>query len=1835
MKIYRFLLFSLVLTGVLLPSYDLANTQKFAKNGEIRSEELYPDPLHSSSWKQTTSLDSFPSSIHPLLSQGHLLAAKHHVLEPQEQLQLLLHPYQQLKISSPEKNLSEDDLQIACSIDSKIFAQHKEWLQKGNGSFIFNPTPEYRTRLCKITNISRGSNGQGKSLELVLALNEIESAIPPTPPSSRVDIGYRQVKIAGEQMKEASMGVLDGNKEHSVEIDGPQILALEQRLLYFDQDVARHIDYRVEIKLRDRDGKEGDREVFEFSSLPEQHQRTTMNDRTVIVGRLEKTTFDVPQGHFTLTITPTQPLLARLLRIEESPYLLETLNNASQDKSQALLYQRGYLSPRPFWNEPLNTVQSLNSSHLPADRLLQLSRRIGKDNQQQPGGLTAENALRQQVARRPGLRKIIGSRPELLAPNTYYRTLLPLNKPTEEPDVSAWFIPSQLSVPLAENLVIGEQHQAELLSMLSNSIFVALPGTEKDEAASSEETTLPPGMSYRIPPRSADSRLRLAFLLPENEHKLELLFDTGSRFLLQLSPKLEGDKAASSLTTGAAGLALLQRRFPHYDKKTLGGPFSLYQTPAPLRSVASIELVLPKNVQQIRIRQTDSSRHPVHMAIQYRDGGFSSLSEREFLAALDKMGGLPQLRQSFPQWLKREDTSPGEEQLSLENLTSLATRDIENDYSPLIRYLHSLAYTYTAGISHLPGDDVAGPKISQAEGRNYLAQAQNAERQEQWLVALEKYKHLFRSPSEDHLIAATLGRANCLEKLGESYLAELMLKGTYLFPRRKDDRALSKASFTRLRQIYRRDKREDKLLQLEAVEFVRKQHTDLIPSLAKLMFSEGLYRHALLLSLLHPDLAQTTEPLLYGALLCNWPKTYEKYSHRLLSAEGINYFSILAKLREKEIDNLPSLIAQAGDAGKILLASRQEAQEIFDALKAGQLKPEELKQRWLHWQETRPGPTVWKNRSDSIVDYQGGGLQLSEIRHLFGRLYRGTPKRPVSLRLRGPATFRFTVRPLHFQDNNSPLDDWLKLQVDGKKTLFPLNNNFVSRTVRFFGEPKQYPGQRFVFTREFGPGDHNVKLHGRNLPILIQVEEKLPALGSDILPPYSEAAFMTLYTNQSTEKLFSDEKSLLSCLTDECLELVTENGVVRECSAKIEHEFEDLLAFNPPLPQTGQQRPGVVQDPGEPQNTTPCLNDPTQDQDSCLAQLIFTSEPGGDVNRDWLLGRAKQLFLEDPENRQRSDLLKRDILQGSWESVELVSAPAGIRFVTYRGWQPASPFLRTRKALLPEVEPDEKILYDEGGLIYSLRNSVRTRLKVRLRLLEIPYLPIFPLKTRLKFSGDSSTRPTQEFFLDRNNSTVTTIFTLQPGEHQLRFSLQKRFINQFLAVQVTTDRATAGNNAQPALYTNADSERSYLIAKPGLPVTATIQAPAMLRIDSLKDDELHSSYRYIEGDGIKTIQLGGENDKETLYRLYRLRPRTKSDESTGLLRPPLVHNESLKEPPSVYIEIPPELPGSTEEDDYPNIGSIEIYAALNRRRNLDEDSGSDQLEKFLELGSTHRYYSEDIPAHFTGTGLWRIREEGGPVLGLKEGLSWYPRFTSATLRFEAQLFLQDPSASQFDQTSLFDSQYSFLLRASATQRRELGTNWYHIPGVSIFGRILSLEDKGDYPSDSVDRDIFTTYKKQHSNGVRIADTLYYRPWLDTIFLSGASINSNEFPQWLVPDNLRFRLGLKQLLGNLQLDLEYRRSFYFNDDNRTRSSQRDTLKFGLHHDIFYGNANRIELGAMIRQDLTENEQEYLLKLSLHLNDTPSYHHYRFSEIDFRNLKTYRRERGNADEEQSPP
>ena len=661
-------------------------------------------------------------------------------------------------------------------------------------------------------------------------------------------------------------------------------------------------------------------------------------------------------------------------------------------------------------------------------------------------------------------------------------------------------------------------------------------------------------------------------------------------------------------------------------------------------------------------------------------------------------------------------------------------------------------------------------------------------------------------------------------------------------------------------------------------------------------------------------------------------------------------------------------------------------------------------------------------------------------------------------------------------------------------------------------------------------------------------------------------------------------------------------------------------------------------------STTPSssVTNAEQAQKTLIRYLALVEEQPERIEK--LLNGAEQLAQRYPNDGVLQSLWQRLSRYSDWQPVNSIISSAGIDLISFTSWQPDSPFIRARRALLPPVADNEQIVFGDQRLVMLMVNENAVSLKAQARLEDIPFLPASP--TTMLYQVDDL--PPQQLALADKDDWKTIILAVPAGEHAVRFYQERAVGNQYIKLRFDESGSELA----------VTQERPYFISTAAQPLEFYSQGPSVLRIDELDQD--NSTYRYQQvPEGWHTLRLPPPKGKSrsllrVSQRVVNLHPKPINNRVVKRTLNPVAEPEVTPESPVISdkVELIDAYQLGKQED-----GTLSTGIEFIRRNNVQESDPTNAEEQFKQYRLNYRYFDELHDAYWNTQGLFRIREHGGPTIGLEESVYYNPDWLPFNMRASAKVFAQMPNVQNnhlgFGNLLLPGSfqvpndQPEALgqFNISISQAYNLNPKLRLIPSLSFFVRAMSLRSsKNSYEPNEIDQDIFTPYKANHPVGLSPSLTAEFRPWLDTVVSAKFSAqsnedlffnNSNNSEDHLIPypfyglfhaDHFSHEQRWQQLLGSVTLDAFWRITFFQPDADRKQATERFYTGLELNWQRWTLYQDRIEISAkygytaqIISDRVTSDSHLATLSFTWHFGEGRGLRDFAPGEVDFRDIR----------------
>jgi hypothetical protein len=1680
-----------------------------------------------------------------------------------------------------------------------------------------------------------------------------------------------------------------------VTVRGPARLSLAGRWRYAPNETDVLQNWQVSVMSRSLATGDEATELAQlhYSARAEHSQALWLDGQMAVLSNEKAAYFDVPPGEHELTLRSTGPFLARLLQQEQQQdYRFSQLNaNLEFNRVVAkpeLQHSPWRLSPQQLQqasqgdgDSALHAAQRVQQDNQHregstlAAALLQNAALKQRDDaslrSEANSFLTQHTYLRDLLPEQKHSRSEarfawylkshlteIGERPraKVFATQHQEQLLAGLNSarftPLEHGPAQSWHLPARSA---------------------ASRLHIAL---HADTGAANQNNQ--PGQGSQTDP--ANSRIMLQF-------------DQQAPFELKLGESTPAHLLASD--PALVALQMQHWRFGEYGGSTTDAAFSRTQMPGALLAASAIDIPLPAHVSSVKVWRTNAGSNPesnpgsnkdtpLWLALKLRMAQPYTLSETALLGTLARAQSQSLSIKDLAKAMEQK-TSP----TTLENRTAQAA--LHNQLQGLVRFIDSefnlLANSISAPTQENSPASAATPaaEAGYAQAASAAQAARELAKQVNWLPALEKWAEASHSKHPEIHEQAEQGKIQALQALGETFLAEQCLKQRLLYGSRPGVR---QQAAQQLSEIYRSNLDLKGELLVRSAAFMQAQDSANLRALAISLQENDKNDLALLAALLLPAKERPLPMMLRAALQNNWQQLFQTLQAELSSNaerefwQGQRYawqgqfeqaatsFRISAELSQKTANQSTPDTAAAEFAAH--LQRGQQLHQQIQAERASQanstlspplgpaLSPA-LSQAWADWQASHPGPQQWKEIPSQIIDFAGSHSLYQINQDSYATTYRAEPEKPVKLRFLGPLKLRLEARPLHPRNANTMIEGWLKVEATSGQQIWPvaINQNWPANGAKLIGNDDLLPGQSVLKDLEFGPGWHEIKVSGDGIPLLINARAAVPALPLPVLPLLTEDSLRgqtRLAVNAITPK-FWDCRDCVSVIVSD--NASTGIGSDAAASTRVMHWKKQLPNF----------APGFASMPSIARSSTPSASPaamssptPTQAADSSLSQalarivatqnwndfqnlppaqtpvqvqeqltaLLWRSEKNP-VRGQGLLATASDLQAKHPELAGNGGLMERLLRNSEWVPVATVQNSAGMRSRLINHYEPETPALRVRRALLGSTHKDEYLLSGGSRLVLSWFNTQPGRLNLALASRDVSAQPAAPLMAQVQLNNG----PIQNINLATHAGQVAHALNLGRGQQSVKVWIKNPLANQFLGVSMQ-DKNAGRNEVLDA------SERFYHVATHQEPIKLMIPGPVWLRLDHWVDGQTHSRYRLLDQAWNKFSLTPRAGEKEGLFRIFTRQampgrpvtpPRQIEVQPIPVAGPLIQVAAAGNHAPQVAAHAPGTPLIALAADNVANnaapknlaptsaplplggqeSGTWSAYGSLSQFKPQTAITGRDK-PLVLESGARYRYYDADQHNWYRAD-LFTRKQQGlsQPGLGAYAALTHDLGWRGIILGANAQVLAQHSNGS---------ANYQAAASAFIKQQRVISPVATHEPKLALFVRGKASSTDQDHLADGVETHNQSPSSVSAKVGFELSDQFTWRPKLDTQLSAQIKLVTGNN---LLPKSINTRIGWKALLGQtnagIRLDTQTLRTAA---DAAAVGGSKNQRQLVAHAstDIWLNQQHRLELGVSVRRDLVQHRTTAAIGVALNFGNGRGYRDFLPEEIIFRDLRQRR-------------
>ncbi len=582
--------------------------------------------------------------------------------------------------------------------------------------------------------------------------------------------------------------------------------------------------------------------------------------------------------------------------------------------------------------------------------------------------------------------------------------------------------------------------------------------------------------------------------------------------------------------------------------------------------------------------------------------------------------------------------------------------------------------------------------------------------------------------------------------------------------------------------------------------------------------------------------------------------------------------------------------------------------------------------------------------------------------------------------------------------------------------------------------------------------------------------------------------------------------------------------------------------------------------------------------------LTFLSETEPSAGQGYLQ-RAEWLANRGAHDRRMASARDRLRRLSRWQPVEIARRHAGVYLHEIDRFSPESELWRLRNLFLPPWREGQTLLNSGQQLDLAFEVPAATALRIDAQKLSLPGKPLEPIQLRVQHQDRTTTS-----LLHKPVPRIDSVLELAPGAH--RISVHADAPNDSGAVKVALSQLIDGEWHQ----ITRTVKRRYFMADNADSVELGVRGPAWLRVDQLAGMDTVSRYQYLApGQALEPLQ----HLKVSEQTSYRVLARRFEDDTADADSPARMTPNATAWPALGAAEA--EVHGLTwptpaaQQDDTAALKRQDAptYSLASAWHGDDEspEDGRFPVDDFLEtIGS--RRHRDPTGRHFDETNLVLRQRSAGDSVG-----ATYYRWRSLedaplTLRADARVFAQK-----------FDGRWEWSAQGRLAARHTLRANTrrHHTSEVNVFSRYVSTETG----TSAYDPDVYTSYRRDHLNGVEAKHTVYWRTHRDAEWYGGVNIRSNELAQ-ASTDYLRARWGGRVQAGRLQMGAEYQLSHYLTDADRNSKLTVPRLKM---RGRWYGKPTargRLEVASELRYDFDINRTSGMLRFTWHFDRDQALH-----------------------------
>lgn len=1642
-------------------------------------------------------------------------------LSSQEPVTVRLTKESYLRIHSPFQTLTPNDVAVLTSNGSGLFVPQTLLV---SGKDLILPPLHFGGGVIQLR-LTKGNKKDCQPVALFVSRYE-----PPAPMAPYRDLlstcaekGVLLSHTTGvpEESSLTFIHKLNPSQPTTVQIEGPVRLNLLTHFVYGPLDTSYPFMYRVNVFM---DGCPF--HTAEYIARPDDGKIYYEGLTPYLLSYANINPIEIPKGVHKLVLESNAKLFFQLQGLENNGYVFPCLNGPC-------------LENRPI--PPNKTALELSAQDVKAlvsftDRskfspshLEQIAIKLGKDNFWKTNGAQSIFLLEELSQKRPDALDLKVARDKTDGLFTFYRDLLPTQNLKQISQEFAWTVDWKLRDPRDEGkptFVLNSQKDS-LLEYLVSGFFLPISHSSQD------------ALMYTLPKRTSPSYLRLLVNQSglKKSRSLWVQYDRQPAFQMIISCQPELSFEAYKPTPGLTGLSLLND-----PQNTLGGLFNVRHIPAPLLPVGSAEIPLPADVKEVRVWNASQNEQPLELALQYQTSSPYRLTQPMMLEELCRVQnpeGLFFTALKFVLINTEKKSSAVDfntfwsysEDCSSKSKQSVA--ELYNHWLKLLRLLTFRHQKFIEGYANVEPIFIS-PLAQKSQASSDLKVAEVFAAKGQDWEAFHAWSHLLHSSNVSVWRKAHLGRIIALQNLGETYLSTRYLKSIFL---KTKDKELRDEVFNILIKLYKDEKDFFSLTALVTEHFLKTNERKDLTFLSQVLLEDK--EEALAIDMAHIVDSKANKfenTVIFAALKNNRARNGERLGEKTETVEDSFFWNAQLDQINGNYEGALEKFNKAGPKGELWRDHLVEGLTLRQRLFACNIGTRMAAiEDWIVWTRNHPGPRTWQPANYLVNRFYQATTLYSDTVDGYSASYLARPKKPIQLKLIGPAHLQFQVRVIFNKDTPIPYQGWVEIKDNGQSVHLPIVYTYPSEGLEIIGY-KGRPSISEPYEISVGPGEHLIEILPQDADIIVEPFIKTPLVSLAVLPPVTHRS-LALILEGGMPKQTEDEELEVNVLQDKDLLSV----------------FKTVSA-NPYLFQTNPQTknpeflPAILRGLSKSQEIKPYPLAPQEQEILAMAKLLWDYEK---KPSEKLLSDAQQFWRSRRQYPNLSRLWVRFTQLSLWTPIETPQRSAGIRSLPKtEHWEPDAPELALRKDLIEE-DPEDYVLTESGALVFQFYNEYPTHVKINSVLANLATDDLGTVSWAYQIDNGQS-HAIQLLPKKRSNTQEVII---PEGEHSLKFFVENPVRDTFIRLKLS-ERTLKETVWRPLTI---EAKKDYLLATKNEPVQLDIEGPAWIRVDEWVNGQVVRKDYHVEK-GKQTLKLlPTEARQEGLFRVFRriarapafIKPRVpNAPEYVAVEDTPLAFNDFNQPNPICGKEV---LPLGGQED-----GTWSLTTSLNRvlgfaQNNLDglvfrPDMALDKVDKYAEERATYRYFDEINRMYWKGAALVRERK-GNPTLGVLGEVQYSPINMPLTFWGAGSAYSQHYHKQHLRSGTLVGGiRHKLIFTEKADQKVNL----------SILGRKLHFKNamnvipfNPNTPVPSLpDRDVFSQYLATHGRSLNFDYKFYYRPFMDQRLRAEFLAVSNPKLNLFNPDSITGRWGIDQLIGEFILSADYAITHFYKNTNQS-------------------------------------------------------------------------------------